>query len=405
MKSERQLNFWYSAQQVFYYAGFCAVVGYASVFMLAKGFSNSGIGMVLAAGNVLALFLQPLLATWCDRHPEFPLQRLVLICTAIIIACSLALWLLPVGTAAIAAVMVILMTVCTTLMPFMNSLAFVFERLGMTMNYGAARGVGSGAYALSSLAVGRMAESLSADVIPVYTVIMTILMAVCVFLYRLGPEAPQASGTETEKKQPAQLSFGGFVHRYLMFTLFLAGAMLVYLDHAFINNFFIQVILPLGGTSADMGTAVFIAASLEVPVMTLFRRIERRFGCENIIRFSIFMFMVKHIVTYFAASMAAIYAAQLLQTFAYALFMPASVYYVNEIIDLSDQVKGQSMVTIAMTAAGIIADLLGGIMIDRLGMHETLLVTAALSVIGTVIVFMTAGRADIHKGETGRQGR
>lgn len=403
MKSEKQLNFWYSAQQVFYYAGFCAVVGYASVYMLAKGFSNSGIGMVLAAGNVLALFLQPLLASWCDRHPEFPLQRLVLICTAVIAACSLSLHLLPVGTAAIAAIMVILMTVCTTLMPFMNSLAFVFERLGITMNYGAARGLGSGAYALSSLAVGRMAASLSADVIPVYTVIMTILMAVCVLLYRLGPAAPQRTeAAAAAAEHPAQLSFGGFVRRYLMFTLFLAGAMLVYLDHAFINNFFIQVVSPLGGTSADMGTAVSIAAGLEVPVMILFRRIEKRFGCENIIRFSIFMFTVKHIVTYFAASMAAIYAAQLLQTFAYALFMPASVYYVNEIIDLSDQVKGQSMVTIAMTAAGIIADLLGGIMIDGLGMHETLLVTAVLSVIGTVIVFLTAGRADIHKGETGR---
>lgn len=43
--------------------------------------------------------------------------------------------------------------------------------------------------------------------------------------------------------------------------------------------------------------------------------------------------------------------------FAYALFIPASVYYVNKKIAVADRVKGQSLVTTSMTLSGVFAEL------------------------------------------------
>ena len=84
-----------------------------------------------------------------------------------------------------------------------------------------------------------------------------------------------------------------------------------------------------------------------------------------------------------------IYMAQVLQMGAYALFVPASVYYVNQIIEKNDMVKGQSFLTTSMTLAGVFASLAGGILLDMIGVHESLLLGAIVSVVGVVLGFLT----------------
>jgi PPP family 3-phenylpropionic acid transporter len=78
--------------------------------------------------------------------------------------------------------------------------------------------------------------------------------------------------------------------------------------------------------------------------------------------------------------------------FAYALMMPAGVYYINERIDAADRVKGQSLFTIAMVAAAMIADLFGGMMLDSIGVHMTLLVCLIITAAGAAVIFATVDR-------------
>ena len=170
------------------------------------------------------------------------------------------------------------------------------------------------------------------------------------------------------------------------FILFLVGFVLVYFAHTIINNFFIQIITNIGGTSADMGNAVFVAAMLELPTMAFFTKMSEKINCGTLIKFSILMFCVKHALTYFATNMIMIYLAQVCQMFAYALFVPASVYYVNEKIAVADRVKGQSLVTTSMTLSGVFANFAGGIMLDALGVGHVLLAGVVLSIVGAVIV-------------------
>ena len=58
----RQLNIDYAGIHGTYwmYYGFCS--SFSSVFLLGKGYTNSQIGMLLAAGNILAIIVQPFLA-------------------------------------------------------------------------------------------------------------------------------------------------------------------------------------------------------------------------------------------------------------------------------------------------------------------------------------------------------
>ncbi len=79
-----------------------------------------------------------------------------------------------------------------------------------------------------------------------------------------------------------------------------------------------------------MGNAVFVAAMLEPSNNGILSKMSEKINCGTLIKFSILMFCVKHALTYFATNMIMIYLAQVCQKFAYALFIPASVYYVNE---------------------------------------------------------------------------
>lgn len=81
-----------------------------------------------------------------------------------------------------------------------------------------------------------------------------------------------------------------------------------------------------------------------------------------------------------------IYIAQTLQMLSYAILIPASVYYANQIIEKSDSVKGQSMVTISIAASGIIANLVGGVLLDVISVKQVLLIGVGISIIGALIV-------------------
>ena len=84
-----------------------------------------------------------------------------------------------------------------------------------------------------------------------------------------------------------------------------------------------------------------------------------------------------------------IYYAEILQIGSYALFIPASVYYVSRLFKKEDMVKGQSMVTTAMTLGGVFASLIGGFLMDEYGTHQMMLVAVLLAFLGVIILIFS----------------
>ena len=123
--------------------------------------------------------------------------------------------------------------------------------------------------------------------------------------------------------------------------------------------------------------------------MNVFEKIKHRIEVGRLLKFSVIMFTVKHILTFLAPNMAVIYLAQCLQIFAYAIYIPAGVYYVDLLFDRADATLGQSLMASTATAGGVIASFVGGFLIDSIGVSLTLMIGMITSIIGTVIVLMT----------------
>ena len=150
----------------------------------------------------------------------------------------------------------------------------------------------------------------------------------------------------------------------------------------------ILIIGPIGGTEADMGTAVSLAAILELPAMFFFDKLREKISINRLMKISVVMFVVKHTLTAIAPNMMVVYIAQICQMLAYAIITPASVYLVNEMVDAKDLTKGQSMITMGTSASGIIANLVGGVLIDAVGVRPVLLLGAVITALGAAVVIM-----------------
>ena len=92
---------------------------------------------------------------------------------------------------------------------------------------------------------------------------------------------------------------------------------------------------------------------------------------------------------YFAAgNIALMTVAAVMQMGSFALYIPASVYYVNEVMEERDKFKGQALMTGTNTLGGVIGSLLGGFLIDQAGVSVMNLAGLVMAVSGAVLVFL-----------------
>lgn len=392
LKNNKGLDIKYAIIQAFYFMAFCSMIGYASVFLLNKGFSNGEIGIVLSLSSVAAVIFQPVLAAFIDKSKKIELKNIISLAVLVVVVISIALYFMNKPSMMLLAIIIMVFTIFQVLQPLMNSLAFSFERKGYAINFGLARGIGSVAYALTSMVLGYVLEKYDPNILPLFYVAFSIGVLLFVYTFALPKGTKEVEVAVNQKEEVEQLSLGQFVMKYKLFMLFLVGVVFIFFDHTVINNFFIQVITNVGGSSSDMGNAIFLAAVLELPTMALFNRMKEKVHCATLLKIAGIFFTVKHVITFFASSVALIYVAQILQIAAYALFIPASVYYVTQLVDKADMIKGQAMVTGAITLSSVFASFLGGVLLDSVGAHTMLLIGMVISVIGTLIMLVSVER-------------
>ena len=381
----KSFNTKYAMMNAAYFAAFAAIFAYAANFLSNRGFTSGAIGTTLSLTSVLGIFVQPAVASFADRRKDVKLQTIITFFVGIAIALSAVLFVLKTGSFITLFLFVGIAVGMGAIGPILNSLAFAFESYGIKINYGLARGIGSAAYAVISLAVGYIVDAMGTEVLPIVYSIFNIIL----ILVARSFNVPEVQEKAKEENKNEQLSFFAFMAKYKGFMFFIVASVFVFFAHTIINNFYIKVLEPIGGTSAQMGIAIFIAAILELPAMTALDKIKEKVSIRNLLVISAIIFALKHAVTCFATNIGMIYFAAVLQIGAYAIFYPSMVYYANEVIDSKDLVKGQSLIAVSYTACGIVANIIGGNLLDFVGIHNVLLLGVVTSVIGAVLVIMS----------------
>ena len=412
-ENKRSYTIQYALLNMIYFAAFCTIHAYAAVFLLDHGFSNTEVGVLLAVANIISALAQPFVAGLIDKPGPLTNKNFILISVLVILAGSVALMFVGNNIAMIFIVYTIIYMVQFTYQPVMTALCFEYQKAGYNIMYGLSRGLGSAGFALTSAFIGGVVERSGVFVLLVVNVITMLASAVVILMFnksevkeeekcedstddaavevpagkRVIAEQREGEGQIKEKEQKAHNNIMEFAHIYPAFTLFLVGIVCFFFAHNMINDFMIQIIRDLGGGEKELGYSNFLQAILELPVMAMIGLVLKRISAKNLLLISGVAFLVKIIILIFAKSMVAMYVSQSLQLFAYAVFIPAAAYYVNETMEDLDQVKGQAFITTAITVGGVFSNLISGRLLDAMGVKSMLITGTVVCAAGVVVAF------------------
>ncbi len=384
---KKQLTVRYSLHQMAYWMAAAGVISFASAFLLEKGFAASEVGVLLASGNLLSCALQPLLAARADRIGGNVLKQLTAALTLLCMLCFLVLLFLPLGKALFGLVYLLGIFTLDAMVPLLNSICVSYNAQGYSINYGLGRGIGSLAYSVAALIIGRVIADFGGDWM--LWIVLVLLGALAVTT--LGFPNIDAALVQREEQEEC-CSLFEFFRRYKLYCVSLLGVMALAMFHAMTENYFIRIFARLGGDSGSVGVALFVATMAEFPIFIFFDRIRSRIPSHRLLKIAGFSFLLKAVLLFFAPSVTSIYLIQLLQATSYGFLSPTQLYYASERVSRADMVKGQAFITASYTLGCAAGNFAGGQLIDRWGVPALLVSGVLVAALGTAILCLTAGK-------------
>lgn len=397
------MNLGYGSVHGFYWMSYGAICSFASVFLLARGYSNTDIGIMTAVSNVAAVFLQPLMADIADRSKRFSLVSVSSIATVALMVLCVGTFVLQQKSAALTVIFVLLMGGNISLQPLFNSLCYKLQECGISINFGVGRSIGSLAYSILVMFLGTLAEEKGLFVLPLtaeITMALTLAsLALVTWQFRKAKtmqtgdsESGAAEILQGDAEGEEDINLVQFVKRNKIFMVLMLGVLGIYFSNGVLNTFMLQVIQPLGGDSEDMGRIFSVMAFLEIPTMLFFEQINRKFSCQTLMKVAGIGYVAKTALIWRASSVHMVLAAQFIQPFAFALLLPAIVKLIGISMSKGEAVKGQALFTTVTTIAYIVCSLVGGVILDLWGAGILMTIATVFTAVGAVVILMTVDR-------------
>ncbi len=391
------------------------VSSFASVFLLAKGFSNWNIGVTLAVANVLAVVLQPVIADIADRAKRLSIIGISEILTVMMMVVTVGMFAFSGSMIALSIVFILLIAWHTVLQPLYNTLTFTLEEAGVHINFGVARSMGSLAYAALLAVLGTIVENYGVMSLPITGEIILVMMLISLIVtkrsYDKGKRLKHAKGTtsalpreedaegvqraESEKSdlcEEESINLIQFIKRNKFFFLVNVGVIGLYFSNSVLNNYMMQIVDVVGGTSEDMGRILSLMAFCEIPTMVCFDLLRKKFSCQLMLKVASVGFAVKIALCWLADSVTMIFMAQFVQLVSFALFLPAMVHFIDEIMSKGEAVKGQALFTTMITVTTVISSLAGGAILDMSGAETLTFVATVATTLGALIIIATVDK-------------
>ena len=369
---------------------FCPSAGFIAFYLQGNGFGNSMIGVITAVFCLVAVILQPMAGNLCDRIKILTWKRMiillglpyVLICIMMFIVKER--WLIAVLFGS-------MYIIASIYLPMINTALFAYEREGIKLNFGVARGTGSAMYAIMALLIGNMALRFGTKIIPASGLIIMVLL-LCV-VSTMPPTKKSVFGSEEYR----QTNIIRFIRKYPYFSVMLLAVLFIFFSHNIIGTYLLQIVQYLGGNSSNLGTAMFIQAVVEIPVLFTFSFIMSKIKVGNLMILACAGYILRAVLYFVSINIGMIYITQLSQICSFAIIAAASVYFTGTSVREEDHATGQAFMTGMMSAGTVLGSLFGGAILDYVGMRALLSVNILLSVIGTGIAICSVRMMRIKK--------
>ena len=410
MKTNLKGNFGYAIVFATYWMSYCVIASFSSVFLLANGYSNTEIGLLIAIGNLVSVGIQPFLANLADRTKKATVFEISMIVTALIMLFAVFTLILHGRSILLFLAYLLMFAIHASLQPLLNSMDMTLAQRSIRVDYGVCRSMGSLGYSAISALLSILVVRIGISALPVVceactAVLIGGLLLLNVMYKHQAEELPEAADAEAltgdqaegakdtkataelPAKEPAsEITMKEFLGRHKLFLVLMFGVFLLFYDHQIINFFMLQVFRHVGGDSAQMGTYYSIMTLLEIPPLMFFTLLTRRFSTTFLLRLATIGLLLRAIVMLAAHTSFLMMLTLVCHPFGFPLFLPTMVRYIDEIMDRRERVRGQSLFIIVITISGVVATATGGTALDTLGVMPLLWICAVTCLIGAGII-------------------
>jgi PPP family 3-phenylpropionic acid transporter len=390
--------------------------------MHGKGVSNAMIGVAFAIGNLLAFISQPMLSSVADRGKKITVTQMAILMYAAMFSLEAITLVAGLPVIVVTLIYALIFMIIQNTPVIANGLGIYYMDRGASINYGVSRGLGSISYSCLSLILGELVTVTSYRTVAYAQLILAVLTIIALRLMPTPrnvlsskmaaaadiesvstgssaadiesvPTGSSVADTESvpevlEEKISEDTSYLAFIKKNRSFMMYFLGMGMIMILYNFYNNFTINIVKSVGAGSEEMGMLLAIAGIAEVPAMFAFDHLARKIEVKHLMIVSALGFAVRGSLMTFAGGVAGLYAASVMQFMGFALFMPGMVKLSDKYFGEGDKNKAQGLLQSTMSFGAIIGSMVGGPLIDIIGVRSVMVVMLVVSVVGTVIAIL-----------------
>ena len=339
-----------------FWAPYCASSSYIVNMLTDYGYPSATATGMMTATSVLSFIAQPVSGYICDNFISHKRVYIALTICALPTMVLLSRCLFsPVLTMAL----MLLFTVFMVQMPgLLDAWVIGLTNLYPGVNYGLCRGSSSLLFAIAAQAMGWVTAQFGHGARMWLGAALGLLSVLVAFTLQELPTRRQAetAAGEANSRNPHGLSTGETVKilvRNKCYLLLLAMNFLLFLGYSCVSSFIPVLTEQLGGGSGEVGTVFALNALAEVPAMFLMSAVLRKVPAKKVILFAAVFFVLRLGLTALSANFTMMLLVQLLQGFSFAVIWPASMGYLNQIVE--DGVRSTAIMTYSSVTLGVSA--------------------------------------------------
>lgn len=384
----------YGLLQAGFWIDYLIITNFAAVFLEGRGFTTGQIGIVVSGSCLISCVLAQILGTLADKSDKVPLKYYMMLLFAVCSCSFLALMFLPKEYLPTMIFYLTAYSIQAAVSPLLNSLCLQFTNNGYDINFGLARSMGSLGYSLAAYCMGMITNTFGSEVIlPIYIGIYVLLILLLIIFPVPVKDntAPIVAGNELIKAEPSTMK--EFFSKYHRFLVLMVGFIFLWFMNNVIGTYMIYFVKELGGTSAEMGTTLFVMALSEIPAVMFGSNIMSRIGAPNMLKISAIGGVLKSFLFFIAPNIQFWIWLNVTHLLLSGFYQVSAVYYVYSIVGKGDIVKGQSLLGIATTGiCPMLASLIGGFLIELVSLKMILLIGVFINVIALIIIWIATDK-------------
>lgn len=255
----------------------------------------------------------------------------------------------------------------------------------LRLNFGMLRSVGSFLFTVGSMIISFLLPSIGVE----NTFWITGVFMIPVVIFTIFAREPNARSAAPKGEKREKLNPGELFHKkaYVMFLIF---TFLFYIAASCESNFIPYFMSSAGVSSESYGVILAYRALLEIPFLLLIIRLRRRFPLRSLVAAAALLMAVECLGFGLLAN--SLPTMILFSTFfglGNGLFIGSSLNYVYELAPSHLKASAQAFYAATSSVAGILGNLLGGVVFDLIGAKPFYLAIAGMYVLSVAVFVLS----------------